>query len=260
MAVDARLMPPDSRSTPETPSDRRGIAKGPLGPRPGSIYAIIGPDGAGKTTIALDLVRRLARRGIRTRISWMRSPRIVTLAVIGVLRLAKLAKTVRLGGHDDVHIDLRGHPFLLHLYAWSITFDYFLGYFGKVTLPRRLLRRAIICDRFAWDTLVDLGLTSGLDEGFLEVPQGQILLSLAKRHGGLLVTASPEELIRRKPILGLDPRLPRRLGLYRELARRFGLGMIDSGNSPESVSFSEAAEYFGLQEASEVPRGRRSAG
>src|SRR5437870_8358483 len=76
----------------------------------------------------------------------MRSPRIVTLGVIGLLRLARLAKTVRMGDHDDVHIDLKRHPLLLHLYAWSITFDYFFGYFGKVTIPRRLLRRTVICD------------------------------------------------------------------------------------------------------------------
>ncbi len=248
MAVDAHPMPSRDHRKAETSANERSFLPRTGVPRPGSIYAIIGPDGAGKTTIALDMVTRLLRRGIRTRISWMRSPRIVTLAVIGVLRLARLAKTVRLGGHDDVHIDLRGHPVLLHLYAWSITFDYFLGYFGKVTVPRRFLRRAIICDRFAWDTLVDLGLTSGLDEGFLDMPQGQILLGLAKKHGGLLVTASPEELVRRKPILSLDPRLPRRLRLYHEFARRFGLGTIDSGNTPESVSFAQAAEYFGLSE------------
>ena len=34
--------------------------------------------------------------------------------------------------------------------------------------------------------------------------------------------------------------------LYHEFARRFGLGTIDSGNTPESVSFAQAAEYFGL--------------
>src|SRR5207249_839801 len=129
------------------------------------VYAIVGPDGSGKTTIARVIAARLAEAGVRTRIAWMRSPRIVTLGVIGILRLARLAKTVRMGDHDDVHIDLKRHPLLLHLYAWSITFDYFLGYFGKVTIPRRLLRRTVICDRFAWDTLVDLGLTSGLDEG-----------------------------------------------------------------------------------------------
>ncbi len=247
MAVAHPMPSRGHRMSDATPRDH-SFLRTSGGPRPGSIYAIVGPDGAGKTTIAMDMVSRLLRRGIRTRISWMRSPRIVTLAVIGVLRLARLAKTVRLGGHDDVHIDLRGHRVLLHLYAWSITFDYFLGYFGKVTLPRRLLRRAIICDRFAWDTLVDLGLASGLDEGFLDMPQGQILLGLAKKHGGLLVTASPEELVRRKPILSLDPRLPRRLRLYHEFARRFGLGTIDSGNTPESVSFAQAAEYFGLSD------------
>ena len=210
------------------------------------VYAIVGPDGSGKTTIARVIAARLAEAGVRTRIAWMRSPRIVTLGVIGILRLARLAKTVRVGDHDDVHIDLKRHPLLLHLYAWSITFDYFLGYFGKVTIPRRLLRRTVICDRFAWDTLVDLGLTSGLDEGFLDFPQGRILLDLAKKHGGVLVIASPEELLRRRPILSLDPRLPRRLRLYAELASRFGLGTVDSGNTSESLSASKAAEYLGI--------------
>ena len=210
------------------------------------VYAIIGPDGSGKTTIARVIAARLAEAGVRTRIAWMRSPRIVTLGVLGMLRLARLAKTVRMGDHDDVLIDLKRHPLLMHLYAWSITFDYFLGYLGKVTIPRRLLRRAVICDRFAWDTLVDLGLTSGLDEGFLEFPQGRILLDLAKKHGGVLVIASPEELLRRRPILSLDPRLPRRLRLYAELAGRFGLGTVDSGNTSESLSASKAAEYLGI--------------
>ena len=210
------------------------------------LYPLIGPDGAGKTTIARDIADRLHRYGVKTRVSWMRSPRIITLAVLGILRLSRLAKTVRMGDHDDVHTDLSHHPFLLHLFAWSVTFDYFLGFFGKVTVPRLLLRRAIICDRFAWDALVDLGLASGLDEGILDLPPGAILLGLARKHGGVLVTAVPEELIRRRPILSLDPRLSRRLRLYDLFARRFGLGIIDSGKTPEKVCVSMAAEYLGL--------------
>ncbi len=210
------------------------------------VYAIVGPDGAGKTTIAREVVTRLGRRGIKTRIAWMRSPRIVTLGVLGVLRLSRLARGVRMGDHDDVHTDLSRHPFLLHLYAWSVTFDYFLGYLGKVTLPKRLFRRTVLCDRFAWDTLVDLGLVSGVDEGFLQLPQGRILLDLARRHRSVLVTASREELIRRKPILSLDPRLVRRLRLYGWLADRFGFGQVDSGATSESESVSQVSEYLGI--------------
>lgn len=208
------------------------------------VYALIGPDGAGKTTIALQVARHLEAGGAKTRVAWMRWPRMVTLGVLGFLRLSRLAKTARLGEHDDVHVDLLGHPFLFQLYAWSVTFDYFLGYLGKVTLPKRLLRRTVICDRFVWDALVDLGLASGLDEGFLEFPQGRILLGLALKHRSVLVTASAEELLRRRPILGLDPRLARRLRLYREFAGRFGLGTIDSGSTSEGESVSEVMRYL----------------
>jgi len=218
----------------------------PARPRSAQVYALIGPDGAGKTTIAQAIAARLGRRGIRTRISWMRSPRIVTLAVMGVLRTSRIAKTIRLGDHDDVIMDLSRHPFLLHLYAWSVTFDYFLGYFGKVTLPRWLLGRTILLDRFAWDTLVDLGLASGMDEGILESAPGRILLDLARTYPTVLVTASPEELIRRKPILALDPRLGRRLRLYEEFATRFGFGIVDTGKTPEQASVSQAADFLGI--------------
>ena len=227
-------------------SNERADATGSLHSWAANVYAIVGPDGAGKTTIARAIMDRLARRGVRTWIAWMRSPRIVTLGVLGITRLSNLSRTVRMGDHDDVITDLSRHPFLLHLYSWSVTFDYFLGYLGKVTLPKRLLRRTVFCDRFAWDTLVDLGLISGVDEGFLRFPQGQILLDLARRHRSVLVTASREELIRRKPILSLDPRLARRLRLYTWLADQFGFGQVDSGTTSESESASQVSEYLGI--------------
>ena len=210
------------------------------------VYAIIGPDGAGKTTIARVIAARLAEDGIRTRIAWMRSPRIVTLGVLGILRLSRLAKTVRLGDHDDVHTDLSGHPFLFHLLAWSVTFDYFLGYLGKVALPKLLLRRTVICDRFVWDAIVDLELASGFGEDLLTLPQGRILVDLGRKHRSVLVSADSDELIRRRPILSLDPRLNRRLILYNELAARFGLGTVDSKKTSEPESVAAVLKYLGI--------------
>lgn len=212
--------------------------------RTARVYALIGPDGAGKTTIMRGIAARLHERGIRTRVSWMRSPRIITLAVLGILRMSRLAKTVRMGDHDDVHTDLKDHRVLFHLLAWSVTFDYFLGYLGKITLPKRILRRTILCDRFAWDALVDLGLASGVDEGVLEFPQGRILLDLALKHRSVLVTASTEELLRRRPILSLDQRLERRLRLYHVYAQRFGLGEVDSGTTSEQESVAQVARHL----------------
>src|SRR5207245_8499733 len=84
-----------------------------------NVYAIVGPDGAGKTTIARAIMDRLARRGVRTWIAWMRSPRIATLGGLGITRLSKLSRTVRMGDHDDVITDLSRHPLLLPLHAYS---------------------------------------------------------------------------------------------------------------------------------------------
>lgn len=215
------------------------------------VYAIVGPDGAGKTTIARQIAARLSARGIKTWIAWMRSPRIITLGVLGITRLSGLSKTARMGDHDDVHTDLSRHPFLLHLYAWSVTFDYFLGYLGKVSVPKVILGRTVFCDRFAWDALVDLGLASGVDEGFLRFPQGRILLDLARKHRSVLVSASSEDLLRRRPILALDDRLARRLRLYTLLAERFGLGQVDSGTTSEAESVSRVSGYLGI--ATEEP-------
>lgn len=234
---------PTRMSTPVTASEEPAR---PSMKRTDRVYALIGPDGAGKTTIMRGIASLLHQRGIRTRVSWMRWPRISTLAVLGVLRMSHLAKTVRMGDHDDVHTDLTDHPFLFQLFAWSVTFDYFLGYFGKVTLPKRLLRRTILCDRFVWDALVDLGLASGVDEEVLQYPQGRILLDLGRKHRSVLVTASTEELLRRRPILTLDPRLERRLRLYHVYAARFGLGEVDSGTTSESESIAQVARYLDI--------------
>jgi len=62
----------------------------------------------------------------------------------------------------------------------------------------------------------------------------------------VLVTASSEELIRRKPILSLDPRLARRLRLYAWFADRFGFGQVDSGTTSEAESVSQVSEYLGI--------------
>ena len=229
---------------PAVESSTAHLASG--SPSTRKVYAIIGPDGAGKTTIARVIAAHLEEAGARTRIAWMRSPRIVTLGVLGLLRLARLAKTVRLGDHDDVHTDLSRHPFLFHLLAWSVTFDYFLGYLGKVALPKLLLRRTVICDRFVWDAIVDLELASGFGEDLLSLPQGRILVDLGRKHRSVLVTADPDELIRRRPILSLDPRLARRLRLYQELADRFGLGTVDSAKSTEPQSVAAVLGCLGI--------------
>src|SRR5437879_13659379 len=68
------------------------------------VYAIIGPDGSGKTTIAGVIAARLAELGVRRRIAWMRSRRLVPLGVLGLVLLARVGKTARMGDPDYVRM------------------------------------------------------------------------------------------------------------------------------------------------------------
>jgi thymidylate kinase len=217
-----------------------------MGTRSPGIYAIIGLDGAGKTTVALRLCERLERSGQRTAMVWLRSPRFFSLPILGILRLIGYSRTVRLGGHDDVHTDLTRHPRLFHLMAWLLTFDYVLAYYLKIRLRRRL-GRAVILDRFVWDALVDLILSQGRGLAFLEDPEGRILLDIGLRHPALLLRAPTPVLLARKPILSLDPKLEERVRTYEELAARYSIGTATSDEGQEEATTAVVGAYFGIR-------------
>lgn len=228
---------------------------GPPTPYLDRIYAIVGLDGAGKTAVARAAAAEVARTGRRTSVVWLRNPRLFSLAVQALFRSARISRTVRLGGHEDVITDLRKHPFLFHLLAWSMTFDYVFGYLQKAAFRRVALGRTVICDRFVWDLIVDLSISSGLGEGFLETPEGRILLDVGVRHRTLLLTASLATLTERKPILTLDPDLHERIRLYGSLASRFRWTTIASDGVSLETTTAEALAWMGIHPG----RGREAA-
>src|SRR2546428_13905508 len=70
-------------------SNERADATGPLHSRAANVHAIVGPHGAGKTTIARAIIGRLARAAGRTWKAGGRSPRIVKLQIPGDPRPAQ---------------------------------------------------------------------------------------------------------------------------------------------------------------------------
>jgi len=220
----------------------------PAAPGPRTIegvYAIIGLDGTGKTTVARLVAEHLTAAGRATDTVWLREPRFFTFAVLGILRLLGMSRIVTLGDHDDIHTDVSRHPILFRLYSWSVTFDYFLGYWRKI-LPRRLLGHAVVCDRFAWDTAIDLALSGGLGERFFALPEGAMLLDLSRRHRTVILTARPETIRQRRPILLLDPRLPERERLYSVLAARHALPLVPGDDGTEGDTAARVVAALGL--------------
>ncbi|MFN8126980.1 MAG: hypothetical protein U0R64_10795 [Candidatus Nanopelagicales bacterium] len=137
-----------------------GRSAGPLGLRTrGAVVALVGTDGAGKSTVAEDLRDRLERAGFHTSEAYFGMARGnlpgVGLArkVLGIDKAGDSATATATGtpaappATTDPGAD---RPALRRLAAWFYAGEYGWRYLRTVA-PRRLRRDIVICDRYVYD-------------------------------------------------------------------------------------------------------------
>src|SRR3990170_7458202 len=124
------------------------------GSLPTFIY-LAGADGTGKTTHAMAIADELARRGAHVRYLWFRWPHVLSLPLLAYCRLRGLTRYhvvdgVRYGGWQFYRSRM-----VSGLFPWLWLVDTALASLATVYFPR-WLGRIVVCDRFAYDALVDL--------------------------------------------------------------------------------------------------------
>jgi len=140
-----------------------GRSAGPLGLRTrGAVVALVGTDGAGKSTVAAELAQRLERAGFTTSESYFGMARGnlpgVGLArrLLGIDRAGSAAPgpeeeaTNETSPKPVVTDPNADRPALRRLAAWYYAGEYGWRYLRTVA-PRRWRRDIVICDRYVYD-------------------------------------------------------------------------------------------------------------
>lgn len=188
---------------------------------------LAGADGSGKTTQARLLATFLEGRGVRTRMVWLRFPRLTSIPFLVYARLRGFSKRTKVAGNEHGIWSFEDSWILRNLFPWSLLVDLWLLSLVKVHLPI-LFGRTIVCDRYALDVLVDL--IAGIkDMGFdTKFPGSLFFKVMPARSKTILLDLDVETALRRSPELMGDITQETRRQIYLEISRRRNYPVISS--------------------------------
>jgi thymidylate kinase len=156
------------------------------------IICFFGPDGSGKTTIAMSLAEKLRSRGLKVKLSWMRGTH--TLASMLARFLSKFAA---FRGSDNPYCGISIPDRARRVWQLTEFLSALPVLLVRFVLPG-LLGYVVIAERYVPDFLVWISLTTR-DAGYLRSLEARFMLALStKASVRFYVTASEAELIKRK--------------------------------------------------------------
>jgi len=198
---------------------------------------IIGPDGTGKTTQAKMLIKYLKKKGFDYEYRWMRFHHFISLPVLGLARILGLTEVRTLpNGKKIGYHHFYKSKLVSAIYPLTLYLDTLLAIIFKLYVPLKVQKKRIVCDRFIYDTLVDLAIdldnpeiiNSKIAEKFLKLVPRDCLI--------ILLLTSYEKIKERREDLKFDKSLENRIEIYKELSKRFPqIRIIDTSLDIESV-------------------------
>lgn len=197
------------------------------------LIALCGVDGTGKSFLLAHLRQRLAASGIESRHVWSRFRNYLSKPLLALARLTGHNRKVVIEGVRIGYHDFAGRPWLAWPFLALQTIDQVLDIVGRYHLPRWLTGRdrLILGDRCVYDTLVDLAVDTGLDDVVIDGIGPWLVRLLPKPHRVIVVDRHPLRIQEQRADALLDRDFHRRRALYRRLAERFELAVIDNNGS-----------------------------
>ena len=204
---------------------------------PPRLICIVGPDGTGKTTQAEMLIEYLSKKGLNYEYRWMRFHHFISLPVLGLARILGLTEVQTLpDGKKIGYHHFYKSKLISVVYPLTLYLDTLLAMVFKLYTPMKIQKKRIVCDRFIYDTLVDLA----IDLDNPEVINSRIakrFLRLVPRDCLTVLLLAPYEKIKeRREDLKFDKSLEKRIEIYKELSKRFPqIRLIDASLDIENV-------------------------
>lgn len=183
---------------------------------PRSIY-LMGPDGTGKTTQAIELVKYLHSKGQRCTYLWLRFPHIFSIPVLAYARLLGLTKYIVVDGNRHGIWEFHRSKLVSKIFPLVLLVDTSIFAIIRLYLPL-LLGFVVICDRFVYDILVDIMVATG-DHQYYHKRVGRLFMALLpRRTSAILLDLKVGEIRQRRKDLDADTTLTLRRELYLRLA------------------------------------------
>ncbi|MGI6078572.1 MAG: hypothetical protein ACOYCB_10520 [Fastidiosipilaceae bacterium] len=195
----------------------------------GKLICIIGPDGTGKTTQANLLVDYLRQQGTDCGYKWLRFHHFFSLPVLAVARLMGLSRveTLESGKKIGYHEFHRSRLFST-VYPYVLFIDTLLFMTLKVTIPIKLFGKTIVCDRFIYDTLVDL-MISTKNSDILYSGVARRYVAIIPKNCLVMAFSGDEETLRsRREDIQYDKVLPQKIHYYDLICDAFSIPTIDA--------------------------------
>ena len=182
------------------------------------------------------LVDSLSNTGIPCRYQWMRFHHFFSLPVLLIARIMRLSETV--SSAPDVAMSY--HNFyrsrsISVLYRCTLLIDTVIFTIIKVYIPLFVGKYVMICDRFVYDTLVDLMISTG-DTGVLQSTTGTLMLNLVPQNAKTIILMADEETLRhRRRDLMHDRNLHQKIMYYQKMHESHGIPIINTSMSVRDV-------------------------
>jgi thymidylate kinase len=205
-------------------------------PMGGQLICIIGPDGVGKTTQAKLLVQELKKRNIKCEYKWLRFRHKVSLPLMALARLMGLSEIKTLGNGVKISCHYYYKSKLVSsLYPIFLYLDTLLAVLINVYIPCKFLKTTIICDRFVYDTLVDLIISTRRFD-ILNLRIGRRFFSLIPNESKFFLLLAEEDILRnRREDIRLDETLEMKIKIYKTIGERLDIPIISATLSVEKI-------------------------
>jgi len=196
------------------------------------LICIIGPDGAGKTTQARLLQKKLEQAGIQCKYVWLRFNHKISLPLLAFARAVGLSRAQQLkSGKKLVYHNFDKYRPVAFLYQYTLLVDVLLSSLMKVRIPL-LLGKTVVCDRFVHDSLVDL-IVSTKNVALLDDIVGRLFIALVPNAKIIMLYERMETLESRREDVKEDKNLQFRIRLYDMVASEFNVLVV---RGDESIS------------------------
>lgn len=200
------------------------------------LICISGPDGTGKSTQVDLLINSLKEIGFNYEYRWLRFHHLLSLPLLAIARLKGLSEVKTLDNGEKIgYHHFNKSKTVSWLYSLLLLLDTVIFTIAKVYIPIYFLRKSVVYDRFIYDTLIDLMVSTG-NYDIYKSNIGNLFLKLIPENSNVLMLITDESTLRnRRDDVFYDETLSLKIKLYKNLSKKFNIPVIDASLPVEEV-------------------------